>query len=208
MKTRIFLALMISGAILSMTACINLGTGRSPSAKFYMLETGTAGPVAEAAGSLPAGFTIGVGPIRTPRYLNRPMIVTRTGPNEIQSAEFHQWAEPLRDNISRVMSAELLLLTGAANAFSFPWRSAIPVNVQVAVNVIQFDATANGDVTLKAQWTLFSEKGKKVLLTHRSAINRPAQGSGYADRVATMSLALGVLTREIADAIVAAASSF
>jgi len=201
MKTRIFLALMISGVVLSMTACINLDTGRSPTTQFYMLETGTAGSVAEAASSLPAGFTIGVGPIRTPQYLNLPMIVTRTGPNEIQSAEFHQWAEPLRDNISRVMSEELLLLTGAAHAFSFPWRSAISVNVQVAVNVIQFDTVANGAAVLKAQWTLFGEKGKKALMTQRSTITRPEKGSGYAGRVATMSLALGDLTREIADAI-------
>ncbi len=201
MKIRILLVLMISGAAFFMSACINLGTGRSPATKFYMLEAGLTGPAAETANSLPAGFTIGVGPIKTPQYLTLPMIVTRTGPNEIQSAEFHQWAEPLPENISRVMSADLLSLTGAAHSFSFPWRSAISINIQVAVNVIQFDTAPDGGVTLKAQWTLFSEKGKKTLLTRRSAITQPAKGSRYADRVAAMSLTMGELTREIADAI-------
>ena len=162
MKTRFLLVVMIGGAAVLLTACINLGTGRSPATRFYMLETGLSEPAAPEAASLPAGFTIGVGPVKTPQYLNRPMIVTRTGPNEMQSDEFHQWAEPLPENIARVMSADLLSLTGAAHSFSFPWRSAIPIDVQVAVNVMQFDVSPDGSITLKAQWVLFGDKGKLV----------------------------------------------
>lgn len=202
MKTRFFLAVMIGGVAFSLSACINLGTGRSPVTKYYMLETGLSEPAALETTSLAAGFTIGVGPIKVPQYLSMPMIVTRIGQNEVQSDEFHQWAEPLPENISRVMSADLLALTGAAHSFAFPWRSAIPIDVQVAVNVMQFDVTPDGSVTLKAQWSLFGEKGKLVMLTNRSVITRQATGSDYADRVAGMSQALGDLTREIAGAII------
>ncbi len=201
MKTRFLLALMIGGVAFLLAACINLGTGRSPGVKLYMLETGLLEAGTEAKAALPTGFTLGVGPIKTPQYLNRPMIVTRTGPNEVQSDEFHQWAEPLPENMSRVMSADLLALTGAAHSFAFPWRSAIPIDVQVAVNVMQFDVSPEGGVTLKAQWSLIGEKGKQVQLTRRSVVTRQVQGSGYADRVAGMSQALGDLTREIAMAI-------
>jgi uncharacterized protein len=202
MKTRFLLAVMIGGGVFFLAACISLGTGRSPGVKFYMLETGLpeAGPVANV--SLPTGFAIGVGPIKTPQYLDRPMIVTRTGPNEVQSDEFHQWAEPLSENMSRVMSADLLALTGAAHSFVFPWRAAIPIDVQVAVNVMQFDVSPAGGVTLKAQWSLLGEKGKLVRLTRRSVITRQVRGGDYADRVAGMSLALGDLTQEIAMAII------
>ena len=206
MKTRFLLVVMIGGAAVLLTACINLGTGRSPATRFYMLETGLSEPAAPEAASLPSGFTIGVGPVKTPQYLNRPMIVTRTGPNEMQSDEFHQWAEPLPENIARVMSADLLSLTGAAHSFSFPWRSAIPIDVQVAVNVMQFDVSPDGSVTLKAQWVLFGDKGKLVRLTRRSVITRQVTGSGCADRVAGMGQALGDLTQEIATAIIDQAS--
>jgi uncharacterized lipoprotein YmbA len=206
MKTRFFLVVMIGGIAFFLTACINLGTGRSPVTKLYMLETGLSEPAVPETAQLPAGFTIGVGPIKMPQYLSMPMIVTRTGPNEVQSDEFHQWAEPLPENIARVMSADLMALTGAAHSFSFPWRSAIPIDVQAAVNVMQFDVSPDGGVTLKAQWSLLGEKGKQVQLTRRSVVTRQVQGSGYADRVAGMSQALGDLTREIATAITEQAS--
>jgi len=206
MKTRFLLALIISGIAFLLAACVNLNTGRSPGVKLYMLETGLleAGPKTKA--NLPTGFTIGVGPIKTPQYLNRPMMVTRTGPNEVQSDEFHQWAESLPENMSRVMSADLLALTGAVHSFAFPWRSATPIDVQVAVNVMQFDVSPDGNVTLKAQWSLLLEKGKRVQLTRRSVVTRQARGSGYADRVAGMSQALGELTQEVARAILQQAS--
>jgi len=187
-----------------LSACINLGTGRSPATKFYLLETELAAQAAPAA--LPAGFSIGVGPVKVPRYLSLPMLVTRTGMNEMQSDEFHQWAEPLPENITRVMSADLLQLTGAAHAFAFPWRSAIPIDVQVIVNVMQFDATPDGNVTLKAQWSLLGDKGKQVWLTRRSAITRSTKGGSHAAQVAGMSAALTDLTREIAAAIMAEAA--
>ena len=116
MKTRFFLAVMIGSIIFFLTACINLGTGRSPATNLYMLTTELSEQAAPATASLPAGFSIGVGPVRVPRYLSLPMLVTRTGRNEMQSDEFHQWAEPLSENIARVMSADLLALTGAATA--------------------------------------------------------------------------------------------
>jgi len=190
----------------TLSACINLGTGRSPVTKFYMLETAFSGQVAPATAALPAGFSIGVGPVRVPRYLSLPMLVTRTGPNEMQSDEFHQWAEPLPENITRVMSADLLSLTGAAHAFAFPWRSAIPIDVQVIVNVMQFDVSPEGSVTLKAQWSLLGDKGKQVWLTRRSAITGSTNGRSHAEQVAGMSSALTDLTREIATAIMTEAA--
>ena len=206
MKTRFLMALVIGGGLFLFSACISLGTGRSPVTKLYMLDTGLSEPAVLETARLPAGFTIGVGPIKVPQYLNRPMIVTRTGSNEVRPNEFHQWAEPLPENMSRVMSADLLELTGAAHSFAFPWRSAIPIDMQVVVNVMQFDVSPDGSVILKAQWSLFGEKGKRVRLTRRSLITRQVTGSGYADSVAGMSQALGDLTQEVATAIIDHAS--
>jgi len=201
MIKRIFLLSCFMAMAVTLSACINLGTGRSPATKFYMLETALSGQAAPATAALPAGFSIGVGPVQVPRYLSLPMLVTRTGPNEMQSDEFHQWAEPLPENITRVMSADLLSLTGAAHAFAFPWRSAIPIDVQVIVNVMQFDVSPEGRVTLKAQWSLLGDKGKQVWLTRRSAITGSTNGRSHAEQVAGMSSALTDLTREIATAI-------
>lgn len=203
MIKRILLASCIIAITGTLSACINLGTGRSPATKFYMLATELPEQAAPAKVTLPAGFSIGVGPVRVPRYLSLPMLVTRTGPHEMQSDEFHQWAEPLPENITRVMSSDLLLLTGAAHAFAFPWRSAIPIDVQVIVNVMQFDVAPGGNVILKAQWSLLGDRGKQVWLTRRSAITRPAPGGSHAEQVAGVSAALTELTREIAAAIMA-----
>ena len=56
------------------------------------------------------GPVIGVGPITVPKYLDRPQIVTRSGRNQLALGEFDRWAEPLQDNVLRVLAENLAFL--------------------------------------------------------------------------------------------------
>ena len=88
---------LLCTAMLLLNGCASTGPTR-----FYLLS-----PIGgDHAGGCPDGRTLslGVGPIEVPRYLDRPQIMTRTGPNEMALAEFDLWAEPLKEGIPRILA--------------------------------------------------------------------------------------------------------
>ena len=53
---------------------------------------------------------VAVGPVAIPDYLDRPQILTRSGPSELQLAEFERWAGSLEKDVSRVLAENLSTL--------------------------------------------------------------------------------------------------
>jgi uncharacterized lipoprotein YmbA len=86
------------------TAVLLAGCGSSPApVEFYTLNSlsGMKQQVNPANPGQP--IAIGIGPIEIPEILNRPQIVTRTGPNKIKVDEFHRWAGPLKPGFAQVL---------------------------------------------------------------------------------------------------------
>ena len=90
----------LGGLLLGLEACTS-----TPS-RFYVLSSLSASETI-AATAATQGPVIGVGPITLPKYLDRPQIVTRAGSNQLALAEFDRWAEPLQDNVARVLAENL-----------------------------------------------------------------------------------------------------
>src|SRR5215510_6709686 len=85
-------------------SCLGLGACASMPSRFYILNTLPAQVPAAAA---ERGPVIGVGPITMPKYLDRPEIVTRASQNQLTFGQFDRWAEPLQDNVFRVLAENL-----------------------------------------------------------------------------------------------------
>jgi uncharacterized lipoprotein YmbA len=136
-----------------------------------------------------------------PDYLDKPQIATRLGPNEIRFDEFNRWAEPLKDNFSRVLVENLSVLLGPDRVLVSTNAGALLSDYQVWVEVIQFDAGPGGDFSLSAQWSLYRPEGKKVLLRKRFHVQEQADGSDYVAMTAAGSRAVAALSREIAEAV-------
>ncbi|MDH5298187.1 MAG: PqiC family protein, partial [Desulfobulbaceae bacterium] len=66
-------------------------------------------------------LVIGIGPVGLPEYLDRPQIVTRLTPNRLHLAHNHRWAEPLGQNIARVLGENLSPLLGTDRILLPPW---------------------------------------------------------------------------------------
>ena len=177
------------------------GCASSPSSRFYVLNP-VSGPASEGkpSASDPC-VSIGIGPIEIPDYLERPQIVTRVTPNEIKVAEFERWAEPLEDNLKRVLAQNLSNLVCTKGINFFPWRRGIPMDYRVEMKIIRFDGNPGDKVTLEAWWRLLSGDGKNVLQSKRSNLSEPVAGGDYRSLVLAHSQALGALSREIAEAI-------
>lgn len=206
MSGRIVLWIVCVVAFATATACMNLGMSRSPDTRFYLLESKSVQTVMPEEKNLLSHFSVGIGPVRIPAYLDRPQIVTRTDRHEIIINDFHHWAEPLGTNLSRVLREELAVSTGALHTYSHPWKQSDAIDYQIRVEVIQFDANEDGKVTLIAFWRVFESGQNRLLLEKRSSITKRAQGTGTAQRVETMSEVLVLLSNEIASEIVDLAS--
>jgi len=174
--------------------------GSAPS-RFYVLSP-LAGSKAESqALKGEVCITIGIGPVELPAYLDRPQIVTRVSENELNLAEFDKWAEPLKDNFSRVLTENLSTLLCADAISIFPWKGPTPIDYQVEVTVIRMDGNVGGDASLVARWAIFRENDRKMLLTRQSSFSEPVSSQNYKALVSAQSRTIADLSREIAEAI-------
>lgn len=182
----------------AMTASLGACAGTTPS-RFYSLSPVPATEMRAVPES--RSLTIGVSNLRMPDYLDGPQIATRIGPNEFRYDEFNRWAEPLKENFSRVLIEDLAGLLGRDKVFVI-WRpGAISLDYLVWVEVTQFDAGPGGDVSLAADWAIYQPDSRKVLVSKKSTLLEPAGAPGYQAMAAAGSRAVGGLSREIAEAI-------
>jgi hypothetical protein len=116
-------------------------------------------------------------------------------------AQFHKWAEPLQDTISRVLAENLSALLHTEHIYTFPRRSTSEVDYQVVIQITRFDASPSGDATLDAHWQIMSGQDKEVLVMDKSHITNLPTSSGYPGTVSAMSENLSDLSRAIATSL-------
>jgi uncharacterized lipoprotein YmbA len=141
-----------------------------------------------------------VGLIELPDYVDRSQIVTRISPNKLSLAEFDQWAEPLKENFSRVLMENLSTLLCADPITLYPSRGPTDTDYRVEVEVIRIDGRLDGQATLVARWIILEEKDGTAIFTWKSKLSSPVQGDDYEALVAAQSQTIEALSRHIAEA--------
>ena len=183
----------------SMLSACSLGRPAPPT-RLYVLTAPS-----QAGGSLSklsaTGVAVGVGPVELPQYVNRPQIVTGESGNELQQAQFDQWAEPLETNFTRVLAENLLQILATERVAVFPWQGPVPLDYQVIVEVTHFLGTPNGSVSLVALWRILGKDGKETLVSRQSRCTEPTGSSDYTALAAAMSRTVAALSRDIAATI-------
>lgn len=136
--------------------------------------------------------SVAVGPVAIPDMVDRPQIVVRLGPNQVQIVEQARWAEPLKIAIGRVVAANLAATLGARLA---PSRNG-DADYRVALDVQRFESPADA-VLIEALWTITSKEGKR---SGRSIVREKIAAKDYSSLAAAHSAALAAISREIAAA--------
>ena len=176
-----------------------LGCAHTEQSRFYVLNSLAASGAQNAERQ---DVVLGIGPIKMPEYLDRPQIMTRTEGNELDYTEFHKWAEPLKDNFSRVLGENLSTLIPTNRIFFFPWRRAAQVNHKIAADVIRFEGALGGVSTLSVRWTLYriDDKGRENGARHEKirVRSRQATGPDYNSTVSALNQNLEAFSREVA----------
>lgn len=196
-----YLALMsfIAGATILISGSCTL---RSSSAtKFYILSP-MARPAVEKQNEHKGNcMTIGVGPLHLPGYLDRPQIVTRVNLNELKLAELDNWAEPLKDSVTRVLVENISRLICTEDVVIFPWKSSIPIDYQIEIRIIRLDGKRGEKATLVTHWAVIDKSGKSILSTKTSQYTDSVRGATYTALVAAYSRLLANFSHDIVQAV-------
>jgi uncharacterized protein len=185
-------------SILCMIASVLVsGCATSPPSRFYVISALEEARVCQKYPDI----TIGISPIDLPRYLDRPQIMTRINENEIQLSELDLWAEPLKDNIPRVLGQNLTGLL-CTDVDIFPWRGSEKISYRITVSVLRLDGSlTGGEAVLDARWIIVDEQTKKVLVRRESRFAEPLRSQDYPSMVSAYSRLLASFSREIANAV-------
>ena len=132
---RLLLGLFLMNASLFMLA----GCSGSAPTRFYVLSI--LPQSAQQAANAGRNLAVGVGPVELPEYLDIPQIVTRTGQNELNLADFDKWGEPLKDNANQVLAENLAVLLPSKQVHTYPWKRSSALDYQVVVKITRFDHT-------------------------------------------------------------------
>lgn len=187
--------------LLGLSLLILAGCARTLPAQFYVLSPMAGTVLKESIRRDITGFTLEIGPVEIPEYLDRPQIVTRANEHELRLAEFNKWAEPLQENISRVLTENLTNLLHTDSFIVRPWRGSQSIDYRLTLNVIGFEGSLTDTVSLSARWNIYGTGGKKLLLRKKSSYTEPVASPDYEALISAQSAALAALCRDIAGEI-------
>jgi uncharacterized lipoprotein YmbA len=176
--------------------CINIGKGTPARQPTFVLE-----PTTAAAGLDANGIAVGVGPVAIPGYLSRNQIVSREAQNRLRVDSTNYWGAPLDEEVQRVLGENIRRLLRSERVSTWPWSRQAEIALRVPVQVQQFEPVAGKGVVLVARWQILSPDATRVLLTRQSEIVEAVAGEGADEYARSMSLALGALSQQIAEAV-------
>jgi hypothetical protein len=167
----------------------------APKEQYFTLSSPNPG-VAPPASDSPSIY---VGPVTVPEAVDRPSMVLRTSPNQVDVSDDYRWAEPLRNAIPRVIGDVLSRELGTSRVLTNRSASATPVDIRVAIEIQRFDASLGDGATIDAVWSVKNIANGK---SHngRSVVHEAASSHDPAGIAAAASRALERVGGEIAQA--------
>jgi hypothetical protein len=191
------LAMMICWLVLA--GCLG---GPSAPTNFYMLSPLSPSQAGTAAATAEGRIRISLATVVVPEYLNRNEIVVNLDNTVYRLAEFNQWAEPLNDNLTRVLAENLtnLLQEDSITVFLSSDSSILP-DYRLEVDVVRLDGNLGGQAALVARWALLAGKEDDLILMRRLEYQEPATDQTYKGLVLAKSRMVEKLSRDIAAAV-------
>jgi uncharacterized lipoprotein YmbA len=176
--------------------------GLSGPTNFYMLSALSPSQAGTSAAIAEGRIRIGLATVVVPEYLSRNEIVVNLDNTVYRLAEFNQWAEPLNENLTRVLEENLtnLLRDDSIDVF-LATDSSIPTDYRLEVDVLRLDGNLGDQVALVAQWALLGAEEEDLILMRRSEYQEPAADNTYKGLVMAKSRTIEKLSRDMAGAI-------
>jgi len=191
-------ASIVAMLLIILGACVG---GPSLPTRFYILSAMDVTSPAPGL-LLPDNVTIGVGPVNIPAHLDRPQIVTHSSSNQLDLADFDQWAEPLNENISRVLVENLSNLLQSERIYSFSNSSRLSdKGYQLVIDITRFEQNVDGVVYLDAKWMLYKGLNREPTLLHSARYRHARPVGSIEEMAAALSDRIGELSIDIAGSL-------
>jgi uncharacterized lipoprotein YmbA len=184
---------------IAIVALIAAGCASAPS-RFYTLNS-----TVTRDGTPAANYAVVVGPVSIPALVDRPQFTVQVATNRVEINEFNRWAEPLNDNIARVIAGDLATLLGTSQVATAPLANFDPA-WRVTIDIQRFESVRNKSVLIEAVWVVRRAAGGAAHPGHTVA-SESAPGDGFDALAAAHSRALAKVSGDIAAAIRAAADA-
>ncbi|WP_019143271.1 PqiC family protein [Noviherbaspirillum massiliense] len=183
-------------AVLAMFLLAACGTPAKTT--YYTLNPvpGNAPPTTTEGQAGKAGFSVSVGPVRIPEMVDRPPLVVRQGPNQVEVLEEHRWAESLQPQIARTLAADLGSRMGGVRVTASQDYASQHADYRIPVDIERFDAVPGEAVIIEAVWTIRGKTENPRIGC--SVIREPVRSGSYEDIAAGYGRALAALSDEIA----------
>ena len=184
---------------LALAGCLG---GPSAPTNFYMLSPLSASQTRTPPVTAEARIRIGLATVVVPEYLNRNEIVVNLDNTVYRLAEFNQWAEPMSNNLTRVLAENLANLLRADSISVFlSSDSSIPTDYRLEVDVLRLDGNLGDQAALLVQWALLAAEEDDLILMRRSEYQEPAADNTYKGLVLAQSRTVEKLSRDMAAAV-------
>jgi uncharacterized lipoprotein YmbA len=187
-------------AAISLAAGLLAGCASAPKERFYTLNIVPPAASAPAPASTAASaVTVSLTSLTLPDLYDRPQFVVREDANRVDIKEEHRWAQSLRLEVARVLTADLAARLPNAtflNTDTRPAPAAGP-DYRLGVNIEQFDALPGQAVLVQATW-IIRPAGTAAAVTGHSNLREAVDGPGYDALAAAYGRALGTLGSDIA----------
>ncbi len=173
--------------------------GSSPNVSLFTMNAVSDSLATSAAD----GLAIGVGPIRVPRYLDRPEWVTRPGgsTSRLEIDAYRHWAGGFSSNVLSTLGENLGAKLDTQRVVVYPAQTALAFDYRVAVDFHALEGIGGEALVLRASWVIRAGSAGGGPWSGQFTIRRPIGGAGSDGLVAAHNEALDLLADAIASRI-------
>ncbi len=141
--------------LLLCTSCIQIGDAPPPM-NYYLLESLTKIPITSAENRLNIHMELK----SFPEYLDRLQIVTYNGSNGINFKDNERWAEPVQDNLMRVVREDLEKSIPGSVISIGPWESSSHNAVKIELAFNHFSGQLGKHTKIDIRWAIVKGSGE------------------------------------------------
>ena len=172
--------------------------GRSKQPEFYMLN-----PISPKSAPVErhAFLKIGIEPIHTPAFTEKPQLMIYDSLNRVQLEEFHQWAESLDKNIKRVIKANLNTLIPGVVMEDAPWDLDFKPDYNLQIDISEYKIDMCGNSSLRASYSISSHE--RVIKKYDRYYHLKIPVVSVDALVQSMNANLNSFTRDMAKSLIA-----
>lgn len=147
------------------------------------------------------GITVLVNAIKFPEYLDRPQMVIRDSDYKLQLSEKHRWAEPLKNEFSRVFIADLNHRIVPNHALVYSELNGIKQSMDLSIEVLQLDVNTDDQAVLSVKWRLSPTNKEKQTAIISQKYSTPVSNKDYGARVEAQSKTISLFADHVAKII-------